>query len=60
MDIHIGWPQGILVALYLIQVAVAISKHGTPREDWNGWGAACGAALTLTLLYWGGFFGGCK
>lgn len=57
MEMNVGWPEGIYLALNIIALALI---GGTPPEDrkpikpvpatvfWLG--------ITLPLLYWGGFF----
>ena len=53
----IDWPQGIYLVLLLLSLGLVLAKHGEPREPYNIWVTLFGTALTLALLYWGGFFG---
>lgn len=50
-------PQIIFIVLMAMNFGVHAAKHGEPRDPYNiGW-AALGVAVTVVLLYWGGFFG---
>lgn len=52
---HIGWPQGVLLAWLFIALLYAAANDRKPRtvklED-----AILRAALIIALVYWGGFF----
>jgi hypothetical protein len=55
--IHIGWPQGILLAFEFIGVCATALLNGKPKNGTHDLGARIFAsALVLGLLYWGGFF----
>lgn len=49
-------PAIIMLSLTGINLLFAAHLHGTKRPDYNFWVTAIGAALTIGLLYWGGFF----
>lgn len=54
---NIGWPQGILLTLWFLTLCTHASKNGQPREGHYDLGAALlAAAISLGLLFWGGFF----
>lgn len=53
----VGWPQGIMLALLFLSICVHASKNGQPREGHYDLGTALlSAAITVGLLFWGGFF----
>lgn len=58
MNIVIGWPEGIYLALNLICVGWLCAMHGKPRTGtYSAWDAALTwFFITLPVLYWGGFF----
>jgi hypothetical protein len=42
----------------LIGMGITLKEHGTPRTGTHSVGyTAIGNAVTIALLYWGGFFG---
>jgi hypothetical protein len=53
---HIGWPQGIYLALVFLSLGIGIANHGRPRPPYNGGLHVVGVLIVLPLLYWGGFF----
>jgi hypothetical protein len=53
---HIGWPQGIFLALAFVELCVFLGMHGKPRPDFNAGAQLFDTALIVGLLYWGGFF----
>lgn len=57
MDFHIGYPQATFVILLLLSNGISMAKHGQPRGNYDAVSALIGTALSLSLLYWGGFFG---
>ena len=55
---HQGWPQDIYLVLTLMGMGVALARYGEPKVDkYDFIDLAIGPALTMSLLYWGGFFG---
>lgn len=56
MQLHIGWPQGIYLALIIMDLVLMAYKHGKPRKNYSIWEYVVSAAIVLTLLFWGGFF----
>ena len=52
-----GTPQIIMIVLLAMSGTVTLLKHGKPREDYSFpvWGLSC--AISVGLMYWGGFFG---
>ncbi len=57
MTLSIGWPQAILLALFVMTICGSATKHGTPKGDYDVGGTLICSAIELALLYWGGFFG---
>ena len=56
MKMLIGWPQGIFLLLVFTSLGISIAKHGEATKH-NGTACAVSTAITLALLWWGGFFG---
>lgn len=52
----IGWPEGIVLGLLLIETGACIAKDGTPRGNYNAGSMVISVVLWIALLYWGGFF----
>jgi len=51
------WPQITFAALIMLNLGITLEQHGKPKTgNENFWIALTGAALTLWLLYMGGFF----
>ena len=51
------WPQIILVGLLLVELGMALAKHGEPREsNFSVWNSLISDAIILGLLWWGGFW----
>lgn len=51
-------PQLIFLALMALNMGVCIARFGQRKTDhYNGVDVFVGPAITLGLLYWGGFFG---
>lgn len=53
---HLGWPQAILCTLILCKFGMAIAKNGEPMGTWNFGYSVLSTSLSLSLLWWGGFF----
>lgn len=54
---NIGWPEGIYLAIVFLGLCFTISNHGKPKTGEHDAGAfLLASAITLGLLYWGGFF----
>lgn len=52
-----GWPQIAYAALVCIGIGMALAKHGEPKNDTHSvWWSLVGNALTLWILYKGGFW----
>lgn len=51
-----GTPQIIMVILLSANWGIHLVKHGEERSPFNVWYETLGAALTIGLLIWGGFF----
>lgn len=50
-------PQIIFIGLTCINLGVILGKHGKPREGNHSiWIQLISEAITLTILYYGGFF----
>jgi hypothetical protein len=56
LTMHIGWPQGILLALVAFGLFVSALEHGKPRSNQNAWLTLIATVIQLALLVWGGFF----
>lgn len=56
MTIHIGLPQGILLALVAAGLIASTVEHGKPRNLTNAYITFVSALIELALLAWGGFF----
>jgi hypothetical protein len=56
MEMH--WPQITMIVLLSLGAGMHIMKHGEPRtEKYNMFYQFVGIGITVTLLYFGGFFG---
>lgn len=54
---RIDWPQGIMLAIVFLNICVHASRNGEPRDGHYDLGASMlSAAITIGLLWWGGFF----
>ena len=53
MEIHIGWPEGIYLALNILCMGYVGAEKGASAAI--GYGLAW-LFITLPLLVWGGFF----
>lgn len=54
---NIGWPEGIILTLYAINLLITAAADGKPRTGKNSFAMTlCMTALGLGILYWGGFF----
>lgn len=52
-----GWPQIAYIALTALGVGIHLAKHGEQRRDkYSAWLSMAGAALSIGILYAGGFF----
>ena len=52
------WPQYTYLALVILSLGMSIEEHGNPRKPANAWAAVIGVAVSMWLLYMGGFFKG--
>lgn len=57
MTFHLGAPQLIYLGLVVWNIVDETVKHGTPRPAHNVWTTLAGTAVSIALLWWGGFFG---
>ncbi len=53
---NISWPQGIVAVLLILGIARGMLKHGEPNGHVNFFASAISAAITFSLLWWGGFW----
>jgi len=53
-------PQIIWLVLVIYGTAYALVNHGKPRPPYNIWIDLVSTAISLGLLWWGGFFGGVR
>lgn len=53
-------PQIILTSCIILNVGVALARYGQPKrpDTYDVVDLIIGPAITLGLLYWGGFYGG--
>jgi len=52
-------PQIIVLVLIVLSLGINMAQHGTPKTGKNSfWVSLVSAAITLGLLWWGGFFNG--
>lgn len=56
-----GWPQIVVIVLVSVGLLEAARDHGKPKEGvWakdNFWLSLLSAAILVSLLYFGGFWG---
>ena len=52
----IGWPQGILLTIYLLSTGMSLADS-VRNKDAKWIGSIIGTAVNIGLLIWGGFFG---
>lgn len=50
-------PQIIVIAFVFISLGITLAKHGQEQGKHNFFISLVGAAIWLSLLWWGGFFG---
>lgn len=51
------WPQLTYLALIVFSLGISLEQHGNPKTGKeNFWTSMTASALTLFLLYQGGFF----
>lgn len=56
-ELDFGWPQLIYLTLLFMGVGIALARFGERKRDSYDWGDVLLApAVTLALLWWGGFF----
>jgi hypothetical protein len=57
--ITLHWPQITIIVLQLLGLGYAIAMHGKPRRDKNinFWNYLITSVISMTILYFGGFFG---
>ena len=51
-----AWPQIIFLALTLLGLGINMGLHGERQNPHNFWTALFGSVVSVSLLYWGGFF----
>lgn len=56
MAFSLGVPQIIYLAIVVFNITYAGVHHGEPQGEYNVWISLCGSALSLAIMYWGGFF----
>lgn len=52
------WPQYVYLGLICFSLGLSIADHGRPRERENAWVSVAAVALSMFLLWQGGFFKG--
>ncbi len=53
-------PQIILLAWWAISLLYTANQHGKPIGKASFWATFTKFVITMSLLYWGGFFGGAQ
>lgn len=57
IDLVIGWPEGLWLALAFMTLGLYLAKDGEVREEkYSFIGRLIGIILNGALLCWGGFF----
>jgi len=46
----------IMLVLVGMSFGIQMVKHGQPRENWNVWHYTLSVSISLSLMYFGGFF----
>lgn len=55
--VHIGWPEGIWLALLLFRFYIHAARHGEQQDiKYNFYTCFVGSLIAALLLLWGGFF----
>lgn len=54
--IHVGWPQGIYLAIGFLSLGIILAKDGEPQKPYSIGRSLIAWAIVMPLLYWGGFF----
>ena len=49
-------PQIIYLSLVFIGLLLVANQHGQVRAPQNFWNTLIATVITISLLYWGGFF----
>lgn len=58
MNINLGMPQIIMIAIFSLNILVTAKHHGEQKnEKYNVLSAILGVALNIWILSAGGFFG---
>lgn len=56
-----NWAQYTYLALVLVSLGISLATHGQPNSGRKSfWTTAIATAITLWLLYEGGFFAGAQ
>lgn len=53
---YLGIPQILMLLIIVMGGTITMVNHGKPRGDYNFWYWFISFAITLGLLWWGGFF----
>lgn len=56
VELSIGVPQIVMLALYLNNFVLSVVHHGEEQEPYNVWTTMLGIAINFAILKWGGFF----
>jgi hypothetical protein len=49
-------PQIVYLSIMFVALLLSAALHGKPRSNINFWTDLVSSALTIALMYWGGFF----
>ena len=50
-------PQILFIAIVVLNLIIAVIKHGEERTRYNAYTTALDVTIFISILYWGGFFG---
>lgn len=53
----IGWPQGIILTIYLLKIGMSLSNSVRDNSNSKFIKTIIGMIINIGLLTWGGFFG---
>jgi len=51
------WPQITIIVSLALNFGIALAKHGQPRSPFNVGFTLLNIVISVTVLYFGGFFG---
>lgn len=51
-----GWPQWVIIGIFLFGLGITAAKHGESSSRYNFWVSLISNGLIIWLLWMGGFF----